>query len=129
MNVEEMQVETLLDAPIAAAREMMRPDGEQLFISLRSLMRPTRSTRPIATAAEVAFQEYVLRELESGAIELWKHEQAVAPVKPELREIARRLNVDLLGGSGRLLNTRQLGTRVMRTISQLQDSEGLRENV
>ena len=68
---------------------------------------------------EVSFQEYVIKELETGTIEVLQRGVALAPVKPVLRELAAILNVALLNNSGKPLNTRQLGSHIIKSIQDL----------
>lgn len=44
--------------------------------------------------------------------------QIVSPAKPILRELALKLNVPLVNANGNPLNTRQLGTQVIRSIRE-----------
>lgn len=74
-----------------------------------------------AVVVAVSYGEYVLRQRESGAIELERHGQPVQPVKPALRGLAAQLNVVTLNERGNEMNTRQLGARVMRAIAALGD--------
>ena len=60
--------------------------------------------------------EFVIREIESGTIELEKGGVRINPVKPTLRELAQLLHISPLSANGNALNTRQLGTQIIRTI-------------
>ena len=64
----------------------------------------------------VTYGQYVLRQRESGAIEIEQDGIAVQAVKPVLRELAAQLHVGLENASGNELNTRQLGAQVMAAI-------------
>ncbi|MDM0084751.1 hypothetical protein QTI17_29540 [Variovorax sp. J31P179] len=122
INTEEMQVETLLDKPIADARQLMNEDrgSGRLNIPLRRLA-PNRSapreTSPLAS--EATLDGFLVRELESGTIEVLRDGQPQVPAKPVLRELAIRLNVGLLNQRGNPLNTRQLGTLIIRSIKEI----------
>lgn len=72
-------------------------------------------TAPVAQ--EVMYGEYVIRQRESGTIELMRDGLMVEPVKPVLRELALKLGVAQMNGLGRDLNTRALGDKVMRAIA------------
>lgn len=121
VNTEEMQIETILDKPLTDAVALMRAeaDGERT-ISLAGLARPRKPSVHVATAAEVNFQGFRVRELENGSIEVWKEGAPVLPAKPALRELATMLHIGLLNGNGFPLNTRALGARVMQAVSELQ---------
>lgn len=123
INIEEMQVEKLLDSSVAQAREMMTEDSNGgLYIPLGRLAIKTRPEVPPTTVGEQAFEGYVVRELETGSISVEKGGVAVEPAKPALREIAAKLNIGLLNGNGNPLNTRQLGTRILKSLAEFQAS-------
>ncbi|MBW8844499.1 MAG: hypothetical protein JF607_05955 [Burkholderiales bacterium] len=82
---------------------------------------PLIYTPTTAVVDEVSYEEYVLRQRESGSIELERNGQPVQPVKPALRELASQLDVLTLNERGNEMNTRQIGARVMRAIAALQD--------
>lgn len=124
INTEEMQVETLLDKPISEARALMNEDGAgRLIIPLRRLApdrASPRETSPLAT--EASLDDIIVRELESGTIEVLRNGVPQVPTKPVLRELAQRLNVGLLNSRGNPFNTRQLGTLVIRSMQELGSS-------
>ena len=120
VNTEEMQVETLLDKPTGEARELMAAEGGgRMIIPLRRLIKKTPTKGDVKVVTEVPFKEYVVRELETGSIEVLRAGEPIVPVKPALRELAVALNVGLLNGNGNPLNTRQLGTQVIKSIQEL----------
>ncbi len=47
-----------------------------------------------------------------------KRTLALSPVKPELRKLANILNVSLVSDIGNLLNTRQLGNQILKSITK-----------
>ncbi|MDP9650916.1 hypothetical protein [Paraburkholderia caledonica] len=67
-------------------------------------------------ADEITYGHHVIRRRESGAIEVEKDGVPVVPVMPALRELATRLQVQHLNGSGNALNTRQLGKAVIEAV-------------
>ena len=120
MNTEEMQVEILLDAPIAEAILMMSPStGGKQNLPLCRLIEKRKPKRDVSTAKEVHFENYTVRELESGTIEIEQNGEIISPVKPALREIAKQLNVGLLNSKGNAFNTRQLGSQIIQSIHEL----------
>jgi hypothetical protein len=120
VNTEEMQVEILLDQPIAEALKIMSEQGMgKRVISFRRLMGKSRPVVPAKTINEVTFQEYTIRELETGTIEIWRDGVSISPVRPVLRELALALNVGLLNNNGNPHNTRQLGTQVIKSVQEL----------
>lgn len=120
VNTEEMQVETLLDMPVVDAVAMMTPEGEgKRILSLSRLVKKSKPRSEIRTATEVTYEGLVIRELESGTIELERGGAIVTPVLPALKELALRLNVPLLNANGNPFNTRQLGSQIIKGVAAL----------
>ena len=69
-----------------------------------------------ALTDEVVYGEYLIRQCESGAIEVEQDGTQVQPVKPVLRKLAEQLGIPLQNANGNNLNTRQLGVQVMNAI-------------
>jgi hypothetical protein len=121
VNTEEMQVETLLDVPVKEAISLMSSSrGGKWTLPLGRLVRKTRDRSEIRAVKEASYQGYTVRELETGSIEVERDGKVLVPVKPELRELARRLNVGLLNDHGGALNTRRLGGRIIRSVQELE---------
>lgn len=124
VNTEEMQVEILLDAPVAGALALMTPEGEgKRILSLSKLVKKTKPRIEIKTTSEVRFQDHVVRELESGTIEIEYNGVIVTPVLPALKELAHQLNIPLLNSNGNPFNTRQLGSQIIKSVAELQRAE------
>lgn len=124
VNTDEMQIETLLDAPVADAIGLMAPEGEgKRTLSLSRLAKKSKPRSEIKTTNEVTYRGHTIKELESGSIEVLKGIVIVSPAKPVLRELAAQLNIPLLNANGNPLNTRQLGTQIIKSIEQLQRNE------
>ena len=120
VNTEEMQIETLLDATVADAITLMAPEGDgKRVLPLSRLMKRPKPRGEIKSVNEVSFHAFTVRELESGTIEVERDGVLVSPVKPVLRELALQLNVPLLNANGNPLNTRQLGSQVIKSIGEL----------
>ncbi|WP_188053040.1 DUF6998 domain-containing protein [Sphingosinithalassobacter sp. CS137] len=114
---EGVSVETLLDIGRADF------DGHLRRLSNGSIDFPIasrrKSTRPLdAQSIEAAesFGGYTVQQFESGSIGVLRHGNRVDVAKPVLRELAAQLGVDLLNGSGRPRNTRQLGAAIIKAI-------------
>jgi hypothetical protein len=120
VNTEEMQVETLLDAPIAEVVPLLTDvyRGKR-NLSLSRLIRPPVGPSEIKVVKEVTYVDCTIRELESGTIELERGGKNVSPVRPELRELALELNVSLVNSNGNAFNTRQLGSHVIKSVQEL----------
>jgi len=117
VNTEEMQVETLLNIPRTDAKAFMVPGGNgKLNLALSKLTQAKKSREDISSVKEVEFEGYIIRELETGTIELERDGTLLSPVKPVLRKLAKILNVGLINGNGNFLNTRQLGNQVLKSI-------------
>lgn len=122
VNTEEMQVETLLDAPVLEAMNLMSKEanGKRSLPLGRLVPKPPPGVR-IQSVRVASYQGYTVRELETGTIELECDGTSIVSVKPELRVLAKKLNVGLLNANGNHLNTRQLGSRIIESI---QESDG-----
>lgn len=118
VNTEEMQVETLYHAPKdEAVRLMGNPRAGRCDLPLSRLLRPQISYRNIPAIRQVNVDDYIVRELESGTIEVERHGQLIVPAKSMLRELAMRLNLPLVNANGNELNTRQLGSQIIRNVT------------
>lgn len=121
VNTEEMQVEILLDASVAEAVALMTPEGVgKRVLSLSRLAKRSTPRSEIKTTTEVLYKAWVIRELESGTIELEHDGQLVNPVLPALKELAHEMNLSLLNANGNPFNTCQLGSQVIRSVVALQ---------
>jgi len=117
VNTEDMQVETLLNTPKTEAKALMVPGGNgKLNLALSKLTQVKKSREDISSVKEVEFEGYIIRELETGTIELERDGTSLSPVKPVLRKLAKILNIGLINSNGNFLNTRQLGNQVLKSI-------------
>ena len=121
LNTEEMQVETLLDAPIAETRLLLSDSGSKQNLPLGKLRGSSRSSpRPLddqKITREAAHDDYIIREYESGTVVVLKNESIVSTAKPMLLTIAKELGVSVLNSNGNPMNTRQLGARIIMELS------------
>ncbi len=69
---------------------------------------------------EVRYEDRVIRQTGSGAIEVLRNGIIEKPAKPVLRELAEMLGVSTLASNGAEVNTRMLGRRVIKSLSELQ---------
>ncbi|MFC3092974.1 hypothetical protein DRW07_01985 [Alteromonas sediminis] len=118
INIEEMQIETLFDGTTEEARELMfQPSSDAACkIAMSKLVQPKIVKRKLESVQQVTWKEYTITELENGTIEVTKSEELQTPTKPYLREIAEALSISITNTNGNPLNTRQLGTSIIRTI-------------
>ena len=122
VNTDEMQVETLLDTSTTEMIELLGNErNTKRMLSLSKLSGRPKNTFEIKSVKEVTFQGYLIRELETGTIEIDLNGVQISPVRPELRNIAKILNVSLLNSNGNLFNTRQLGSLIIKTIQEMND--------
>jgi hypothetical protein len=118
MNTDEMQIDTLLDSSVDNARTMMTHDSvtKKSIIAFSKLaQRAVRST-DILSIKEVEISGYLVRELETGTIEIVKDGNNISPVKPKLLEFADSLGISPLTENGTKKNTRQLGSLIIKSI-------------
>ena len=121
VNTEEREIETLLDAPIANALELMGPEvGGKRSIPLSRLVVKPSKLGIAKTVSEVHYGGYTVRELENGSIEAELNGKLIVPVKPILRKLAAELKIGLFNGSGNPHNTRQLGSLIMKNVQEIQ---------
>lgn len=120
INTEEMQIETLLNSTIAEAAKLMSPEsnGKQTLLLGRLLKKP-KPRGKIKPIKEVSFQDHIIRELETGTIEVERDGKLVIPTKPALRELAIPLNIALVNSTGNTLTTRQLGSQIIKSVREL----------
>ncbi len=124
INTEEMQVETILNAPTSEAINLMSFDGSgKRNLPFGRLVKKSISRNTIKSVDEVFCQGYIIRELETGSIEVEHEGVQIIPVKPLLRELAMHLNVDLLNGNGNPRTTRQLGSQIIKSVQVLKETE------
>ncbi len=123
INTEEMEVETLLDKPVAEALLLMTPEGDgKRVISLSRLVKKAKSGSELRTITEAVYKGYKIRELESGSIEVEKDGTLITPAKPALRQVALQLNIPHFNANGNPMNTRQLGSQIISYVAALNAS-------
>jgi hypothetical protein len=119
INTEEMQIETILNEPIAEAKKHMTPENNnKCTLSMSRLATNPSFRENIPSIKEVKFNEYTIRELETGTIEVEYNNNNITPAKPVLRNIATQLNIGIINSNGNAFNTRQLGSQIIKTIQE-----------
>lgn len=120
INTDDMQVETLYDATIAAARvDMKGHDTKKLSLFVRAPAPAEGTPVVLAVAREASHDGFRILELENGSIQVWTYGRLVEPAKPALRKLAAALDINTKNTRGNEYNTRQLGSRVLDRIQQL----------
>jgi hypothetical protein len=119
INTEEMQVETIIDAPVSEALKYASKTSEssKYTISVNCLQNTGKPTRDVVKVQSISIKEYIITELENGSIEIYRGNQSISPVKPILRELAKEANLNIFNSNGNPLNTRQLGSLLIKNFS------------
>ena len=121
-NEDEMELEILLDESIEESKKLMVPRGDgKVAIAMSRVFKPEKKVRKdseLVTIKSATYENYNIRELESGAIEVYESGQKHAIVKPTLRKIAGLMGVSIINSKGNPYNTRQLGTFIIQELNQ-----------
>lgn len=124
INTEEMQVEILVDDTVDEVRKMMvGGDGSKLVLPYRRFVKRTKPGTTIRAVNEVEINGFVVKELETGTIEVFRDGLPQIPAKPILRELATSLSINLLNSNGNPHNTRALGSQIVKSVQALTGSE------
>lgn len=114
VNIDDengVSVEELLDC----SADEFRTRYERLVYPI---MRE-RTARPLDSldvTDEATFEGITVRQYENGSIQVLRNGSVQSIAKPHLREIAARIGVDILNGSSRPKNTRQLGAVILKNL-------------
>lgn len=112
-NAEEMELEILFDKAIEEAELLMTPHNDgKLKIAMSKIHK------------QATFQNYVINELESGTIEVFKDGVKQVVVKSVFRQIAGLFSIFTFNSKGNPYNTRQLGTYIILELIQPQTKQG-----
>lgn len=118
INYEEMQIDILFNESVVDSRKLMSQGGDNksLQMPLSKILSKSSPKRSLSAVNDELFEDVIIREMESGSIELIKNGNQITPVRPELKCIAEKLGVSLLNSSGNPFNTRQLGSLIIKTL-------------
>lgn len=120
IDTEDMKIQTLLDKPVSEAIKLMTDEANGVRnIAMSKLDKSTVIREKATMVREVIYPGAIIRELDTGTIEVVRNGEIQLPSKPILRDIATKIDIELLNENGNPLNTRQLGSRI---ISKLQSS-------
>lgn len=75
-----------------------------------------RNDEQIKVSEEAHYHDYLIKELESGNIEVYERERKHEVVKPILRKVVVEMSIPIVNGNGNPYNTRQLGTVIIRVL-------------
>ncbi len=120
INTDEMQIEILLNKITEEAKLLMsNPSANgKVSIPLSKLINKSKDRESIRVINSAKSGGYKIDELENGAIKVTYNGEPISPVKPVLRELAKKFNVNILNGNGNPYNTRQLGTLLIKIINE-----------
>lgn len=126
INAEEMQIEMLFNDTVEMAVEIMTAPAAngKRSISLSKLVAPRKERSQMRVVHKAYFEEYELKELENGTIEILEGTTLVPKVLPVLREIAAQLGIGILNGNGNPFNTRQLGSLLIKNLQRQDGATG-----
>lgn len=117
IDADEDEIKVLLDAPIEEARKLMTPSSSAtLVISLSKISGKPKVRGVVKSVISATFENYVVREMENGSIEVSKNGQDCDVAKPELRVIAQRLGMSIENSNGNAFNTRELGSSIIKRL-------------
>lgn len=119
INTEEMQIETLLDNPKEIAVKLFSSPNAygKASIPLSKLIKKPQLRRDLAKVKSANFLTYKIDELENGSIVVTHNGENISPIKPALRELAKKINLSILNRNGNPYNTRQLGGALIKEIN------------
>ena len=90
-------------------------DGFRYSHSMRPHTRPLENLKIKST---IAYDDLEIRQYENDTVQVLRDGVALAPAKPHLRDIARKLGIDLLFESGAEKNTRHLGANILKQLKR-----------
>lgn len=118
------QVEELFGSDVGAGLEEFSWEvNEEAFQRLEAFLRILDIQIPAGLEVvkrEASSGDFVLRELNSGSIEVLHQGHPQQPTHPALRELANQIGMSIQGETGHRLNTRTLGRNLL---SHLQNQE------
>ena len=123
INSEEMQVETLLDLPVEEAQKLMVKQDKKLVINLNKISKKPKLKSELKTVKSAVYETLKIKELENGSIEIESEGKIMPKSMPILLKIAESLNLNVLNSSGTPLNTRQLGSNIIKHLIQSRPTE------
>ncbi len=119
LNLDEMEVVPLLDVAVEELSEYVSVhEGGKLILSLGGLRKKPKGRSEIAVLREVVYRDYLIRELETGYVEVALYGTSVDRIKPVIQKLAVELGVSLHNGMGSSKNIKMLGALVMNAIEE-----------
>ena len=121
INEIEMEIEILFDGLKEEALQLMsdkQDSNGKRNISLSKFNRPVTDLSNLAILEQVFHHDFTVQELENGSIQVLEHDKLVAITKPILRSIAHDLKLNVFNGNGAEMNTRQMGSLIIKALSE-----------
>lgn len=121
VNVDDdkgVSVEELLDTSVQDAEPLLRAQGGKFVYPILRGKQEQRPVEDLVITARASFRDMEIVQYESGAIRIYRHDEAMQEaVKTLLKPIATEIGVDLFNSRGGMKNTQQLGADVIRTLN------------
>jgi hypothetical protein len=117
IDIEEKQIVKLFDDSVEKLKSLLGENSSSKKLSI-SVGELRKDKTPIESIKEVRYDGAIIRELETGTIEIERNGDLVSPAKPELRKFAEKLGLDGLIENGGSFTTRQLGNRIIKAIQE-----------
>lgn len=119
-DAQDLQIKVLLNETTSKVKQLLGEERDgKCDLSLSKLLGTRGRTKQARVAVEVSFEGLRIQELETGQIAVTRSGAQLEPVKPILRDVAQKLNLSILNPSGNPMNTRQLGSQIIRCIDEL----------
>lgn len=120
-NDEErgIELEIVYDQPTSQFQEdaQLRKDKYQLSTSRFLKRAPVRDLSDLNVRASAEYAPYLIRRYENSTLELLEDDTPISPTLPVLREIARKVGVEILNSNGNPKNTRTLGADIIKVLT------------
>lgn len=119
INIDEedgVSVETLLDSTAAEFQKKNTSPSGNLSFSTATKSRQIKPLESLQISNEATFNRYLIQQYENDTIKVLIDGNMQPVAKPLLRKVAAKISVDLLNGSGRAKNTRQLGADIIKVL-------------
>lgn len=119
LDVEDLEVNMVLDCAVEDLGEYITAqEGGKLILSLANLIPQRRDRSELVALRELLYKDYLLRELETGDVEIELYGNLVDHPRSYLKKLAVELGVSFHSGMGDVRSGRMLGIRVMDAIQE-----------
>lgn len=121
ISVDDVSIEEIIDEEASKFLSLCKEQGGKYKYSLPSKRKvvPLEQQKPVK---QVVYGPYEVVKYESGSIQVKENGVPVRVVKPALRDIAKKIGMSIVRENGRSLPTRQLGSKIIDTINELNES-------